>query len=79
MLGKLFDNILREDEGVEINKVKKDSADIKKRKVPWLSIILIFVIALIPRLLYIFKFGNPNFPGWYTDTFHHWQQNHLYY
>ena len=72
MLGQIFDKILSEDEENKVVKIEKI-----KRKIPWVSIIAIFFIALIPRLLYIFVFSNPDFPGWYTDTFHHWQIAYL--
>lgn len=38
---------------------------------------IVFFVALITRLVYIFIFTNPQAPGWYTDVFHHWQIAYL--
>lgn len=46
-------------------------------KLFYLELVFIFLLALVPRLLYIFVFSNPNIPGWYTDVFHHWQIAYL--
>lgn len=78
MLSKFFDRVLAENE----NEVEKGSKppEKHKRKITKLEIVeiaVVFLILLVPRLLYVFKFGNPNFPGWYTDAFHHWQVAYL--
>lgn len=38
---------------------------------------LVFLLAFIPRIVYMFVFSDPQAPGWYTDTFHHWQVAYL--
>jgi hypothetical protein len=79
MIGKFFDKLLHEDEE-EIGKEAKGGKGPEKKekkKIPWVSLVIVLAVALIPRLIYIFKIGNPNFPGWYTDTFHHWQIAYL--
>jgi hypothetical protein len=85
MLGKIFDNILGGEEELEAeiekgSKKKKPWARKRKIKFSWsgfLTVLAVFLLALVPRLVYIFYFSNPNFPGWYTDTFHHWQVAYL--
>src|SRR3989344_3902456 len=81
MLGRLFDRFLggqeeldREVSGNEGEKVNEES---ERQKTSLLELTFVFVFAIIPRLFYIFVFSNPNFPGWYTDTFHHWQIAYL--
>lgn len=84
MLSGLVDKVLSEDEnnfdtGNKNKKIEKKAVK-RKNKFNWKVLVapsIVFLLALIPRLLYIFAIGNPNFPGWYTDTFHHWQIAYL--
>lgn len=66
---------IREASGVELKQEKKDQEekDTKIRKNDFILAGFIFLIAFIPRIVYMFIFSNPQTPGWYTDTFHHWQ------
>jgi len=75
MLGKIFDILLKEDSEEKVSLKEKKKENITKTS--WTLLLAVFLIALIPRLLYIFVFSNPNFPGWYTDVFHHWQIAYL--
>jgi len=75
MLEKFFNKILEEDEKEIEEEEKRLEAEFTWRSVK--TAIFIFFLALIPRLLYIFIFSNPNTPGWYTDVFHHWQVAYL--
>lgn len=82
MLNNLFDKLLSEDEEHELKREirKKDEPKTPKKKISWKDILLalaVFLLAITPRLIYIFVLSNPNFPGWYTDTFHHWQVAYL--
>ena len=76
-MGNMFEKMLHEDEDIDVKRESKKEPSKKKEQIPWLSILAVIFLALIPRLLYIFYFSNPNFPGWYTDTFHHWQVAYL--
>lgn len=61
--------------GVELKQEEKEKVekDAQIRKNDFILAGFIFLLALIPRLAYMFIFSNPQTPGWYTDTFHHWQ------
>jgi len=81
MLGKLFDKILEDKEELEeeLEDVKKKL--VKKRKFPWrkfLPALLVFLIALLPRLYFLYT-NDPENPGfdWYGDVYHHWQIAYL--
>lgn len=80
MLGKFVDRILHEDE--EEHKPQKPHP--KKRveekifnRKNLLLAIAVFVFAVVPRLLVLFLYKDTQFPGWYDDTFHHWQIGYL--
>jgi len=81
MLENFFDKILEEDEtkiGRESGRVKEQEGE--KEKFNWRDLLLpagIFLLALIPRLYLLFFAGDPQSPGWYNDTFHHWQVAYL--
>lgn len=75
MLGKLFDKILHEDEdGVnkELTSSKKSVPKPKLSTSEIMLMIVIFFVALAPRLWALFAYDT-SYPGWYDDTFHHWQ------
>lgn len=68
---KVVDEVKREEKAAT-----KFLAD-KQFKNSLLLFIGIFLLALVPRLIYMFFFSDPLVPGWYTDTFHHWQIAYL--
>jgi hypothetical protein len=45
----------------------------------WFLVIFLFLLALIPRLYFIFFVSNPDNPGvgWFGDAYHHWQIAYL--
>lgn len=78
MLGKLFDKILHEDEEI----TKEEDGEGKRGRFEWRSLILplgVFLLAVIPRLYFLFIVSDPQNagPGWYSDTYHHWQIGYL--
>lgn len=56
---------------------KKEDKEIKKGKSSFLINILIFLLAFIPSLAFIFFTSGLVEIGWYADTFHHWQIAYL--
>lgn len=61
---------------------EKDPKTVKKprhSKLIFFSVLIIFFIALIPRLYFIFVASNPDNPGagWFGDAYHHWQIAYL--
>jgi len=82
MLDKFFDKILEEKEEIEEKIEEEIRKKEKKRKISWVVIflaLLIFVLALTPRLYFLFFVsGTQNAgAGWYGDTYHHWQIAYL--
>jgi hypothetical protein len=83
MSGSIVDRLLggqgEYDEVIPVEKkvVEKTKKDRAISVLAFFEFLLVLAIAIIPRLLYIFVFSNPNFPGWYTDVFHHWQIAYL--
>src|SRR3989344_7637477 len=77
MLGKVFDRILHEDEDINDNE-EKEEKHFKKRP-QTLLILFVFLLALIPRLIVLFGYSDPENagPGWYGDVYHHWQIAYL--
>lgn len=80
MLGKLFEKLLHESEELVDEDPKREVVPTgeKKgvdRKVLTISI-AIFLMALAPRLFLLFT-SDTQSPGWYDDTFHHWQIAYL--
>ena len=76
----IFDKVLGSEDDLEVSPSELEKRETVKVKFNWNNLILpslIFLIAIIVRLLYTFVFSNPNFPGWYTDVFHHWQIAYL--
>jgi hypothetical protein len=81
MLEKFFQTVLEAEEkdnkrGRKLGKKKKP----EKKKAKWGNLFLalaIFAFALIPRLIALFQVVDPQSPGWYDDTFHHWQVAYL--
>src|SRR3990170_2562721 len=62
-------------ESEEENKTAKRNWSKKSFIIP----LLIFFIALVPRLYFIFFVNNPQNAGlgWYNDSYHHWQIAYL--
>jgi len=84
MIGKIFEGFLDDEDELDLDKNIIQKSKKVKEKFSWKSLIvpfIIFLIAFIPRIIYIFFLSNPNFTGWYTDTFqdtfHHWQIAYL--
>ncbi len=86
MLGNVFDKMLHdEDEYGDDAKVvtpEKEKESEKKgffEKRDYIIAGIIFLIALIIRLVFIYKITDPQNPGdgWAGDTFHHWQIAYL--
>jgi len=80
MLGNVLDKVLHEDEELIYEESKNREAVQKEKsgidtKVIVFSIV-IFLIALAPRLYLLFA-NDIQSPGWYDDTFHHWQIAYL--
>lgn len=78
MLGKFFDNLLHEDEDRELErekKIREDESGNCLTKPKWLEVLLVLILALLPRLIYLFFITDPNTVGfeWYGDVYHHWQ------
>src|SRR3989339_264812 len=76
----IFDKVLGSEDDLEVSPSELEKRETVKVKFNWNNLILpslIFLIAIIVRLLYTFVFSNPNFPGWDTDVFHHWQIAYL--
>ena len=81
MLGKIFDRVLQEDEEYEMHRVEKEAGPKKDRSstnsILWIYTIpvIVFLLALLPRLVYLFYFTDPFKvgPNWYGDVYHHWQ------
>lgn len=58
--------------------VDPDESEPVDPRARWIGIgiaVGIFLLALLPRLYFLFFVSNPENPGlgWYNDTFHHWQ------
>lgn len=80
MTSKLFDKILGTEEDLEVKPQELADQVLIKPKISWKNLTVpffVFLAALTVRILYILVFSNPNFPGWYTDVFHHWQIAYL--
>jgi len=80
MLGRFFDKILKEDEEKELARATRKPKVKKKEKTGQeqiVELVLVFLLLLVPRLVYLFYISEPNIVGWYTDTFHHWQVAYL--
>jgi len=79
MLGKIFDKMLHEDE----SQIKAGGVSKNVKRLPlfekrdWIFAGIVFLIAISARLFVLFKFSDPLSPGWYDDTFHHWQVAYL--
>jgi len=80
MLGRFFDKILFEDEEKELARATRKIKTKKKGKIRQEGVavlVLVFLLLLVPRLVYLFYISDPNIVGWYTDVFHHWQVAYL--
>ena len=73
LIDKLLGGQEELDKEITGNQEEGEGDESKKVKSNFLELGLIFILAIVPRLLYIFVFSDPNFTGWYTDVFHHWQ------
>ncbi|MBU1931390.1 glycosyltransferase family 39 protein [Patescibacteria group bacterium] len=76
-----MDKILSEDDKV-IAKLKKQHQKKQKKSINWRTIaiaVLLFSLASAIRLYLLFKIEDPQnaHPGWYEDTYHHWQIAYL--
>lgn len=68
-----------------VGKAARKEKQRKKQKVPsrnkWLVLlgIFLFLLALVPRIYFIFFVSNPDNPGagWFGDAYHHWQIAYL--
>lgn len=79
MFERLFNNILHEDEeeeSISDNEKPSVESDLNQRN-DLLLAGLIFIMALVPRIIYLFFLSDPQIPGFYTDTYHHWQVAYL--
>lgn len=81
MPGSIVDKLLGNQEDLDketakIREVVKSDEPIRAKTKIW-EVGLVFLLALVPRLLYVFIFSQPDLPGWYTDVFHHWQIAYL--
>lgn len=87
MLEKIFDKILNEK---EIENEKVEEKEIKGKEVKGQKkgegfnlkelgiLVLIFILALLPRLFFLFSNDPQNAgPDWYGDVYHHWQIAYL--
>lgn len=72
-------NVIKKEEKSEIEKEPKDVQNVKKSKKSFILSLIIFLIALLPRLYFLFFAGDPQNAGvgWYGDTYHHWQIAYL--
>lgn len=80
MLGKIIDQILDKNEEIEWESERVKKQEEKRGKFNWKNLFLpagIFLLALFPRLYLLFFVGDPQSPGWYNDTFHHWEVAYL--
>lgn len=82
MLGKLFDKILHEDENLELGTENLEPRVKNREQRRWRNLItpfLIFLLALVPRLIHLFVISKPEEVAinWYGDVFHHWQIAYL--
>lgn len=60
-------------------KIKETRPKEKKSPEYWAVLIIFFVIALLPRLYFLFFVSTPDNPGagWFGDAYHHWQIAYL--
>lgn len=58
---------------------EKDHEAAKKSKIFWITLLIVFLVALAPRLITIFFLTDPHNPGsnWAGDVFHRWQISYL--
>jgi len=63
----------------EHHKVKEEEVVQSSNKWAIVSAVVIFILALIPRLYFIFYVSDPDNPGagWFGDAYHHWQIAYL--
>lgn len=82
MLGKIFDKILHEESEYAISKHPRELADRKRKsknnilRRENIYLLLIFLVAIATRFFILFA-NDTQSPGWYDDTFHHWQIAYL--
>lgn len=67
---------------VQVEKDSKKNVEEKIKspsKSAWIIIAIVFLIALLPRLYFLFFVADPQNAGvgWYGDTYHHWQIAYL--
>ncbi len=63
----------------EHHKVKEEEVVSLSNRWAIVSAIVIFILALIPRLFFIYFVSDPDNPGagWFGDAYHHWQIAYL--
>lgn len=83
MLKKLFGKVLEDNEEEEEKEVSRQESEVKPKPNKKHLVIagLIFLLALAVRLYFLFVIEDPQnaHPGWYEDTYHHWQVAYLSY
>ncbi len=85
MLGNIFSQMLKDDEESDDNSSPDQHpapiVAIPPDKLSRFISIGLIILALFVRLSFLFFVENPQdaHPGWYEDTYHHWQIAHLTY
>ncbi|MDO8657159.1 MAG: hypothetical protein Q7K55_00350 [Candidatus Levybacteria bacterium] len=72
-------NVGKEESNKEEKKNISESVNKKWSKKTFIIGLLIFLLAFLPRLYFIFFVNNPQNAGlgWYNDSYHHWQIAYL--
>jgi hypothetical protein len=75
---KVSSKALEDEEEIE-EKEEETEEEKGNWKINLLLALGIFLLALLPRLYFLFFVSEPGDPGvaWYADTFHHWQIGYL--
>lgn len=70
-------NLAKSDDELNPTGVVKNDSDVKRPH--WLTLIAVFLLALLPRLYFLFFLTDPQNVGidWYGDVYHHWQIAYL--
>ena len=73
-MGKFFEKVSIPEVG-ENKEEKREKRKVDGKVLFWA--LAVFAFAFLPRLIALFKVVAPESPGWYDDTFHHWQIAYL--